>query len=92
MFAYLCLLNIINESKNEKSFTARRKKVRKKFTPNSKMVHDLCIIKIGGAAITVKDSLETLNEAWLDHFVEFVAKPLVKTTKVVIIHGIDSDM
>lgn len=56
------------------------------------MVHDLCIIKIGGAAITVKDSLETLNEAWLDHFVEFVAKPLVKTTKVVIIHGIDSDM
>jgi isopentenyl phosphate kinase len=47
----------------------------------------VCIIKIGGAAITKKDTFETLNPELLDHFAEHVIKPLTATKKVILIHG-----
>ncbi len=52
------------------------------------MDNGLCIIKIGGAAITHKTSFETLNEEILDHFVNSVIKPLSACKKVIIVHGL----
>jgi isopentenyl phosphate kinase len=47
----------------------------------------MLVVKIGGAAITQKNKIHTLNENSIDWFCKIIEKVFEKNKRILIVHG-----